>query len=627
MKLLRKLLIFWFLIIFPLNLLTMEIDQNPILLQNIPSLNLKQIFGYNSQNPETYLRRLQFFASALLFQHKFILLFNEYTKDTIDQQSIELDYYNFLRSKSFVTIHDPYSSSSQYGFNILFNITSPEAINITMRYKPLFLDSFSKDVDNVSIAIHFQNKETIENNIREIEKGKYISLIEKWQQSTNEEVQFIGNFLAKTKNQNKKIGKANQSREAFSQLFNDHKKSFKSIINFINRQSLQNKSLFKSYFEAEKAFISWTNKILKEMDTTTFSDQWDTQDWNFHSKFKNIGENYYQYVLSIDELYKKIKKELSNIIFEYIKKDKIEGQKYKLYLNIPISIETAKKQQLPLELLTEIEKQNIIVQLNNLKEQNAIIETDSSPKNEITEIEKEQLTVKKNIAKKRKTKKKKKYIKQSNNIYDIENTIEQNESKNEIIAPSNIQIDPQINDDIEQIIEENNEHISINDPNNEIKILIFKTDQQNQPTINATNPNYTHWVKAWFENPQKTLFDQGYSDETSKKYTHPDFRKKTIITHAFSQLVDTCLTDWAKQSTTASRITKNKKDILLTLPGCIYYKNNQWETGLFTYIVDSQTGEWYHRNFVSRSGKELINEYFTKGFYEVEFPPLSTKAP
>ena len=181
----------------------------------------------------------------------------------------------------------------------------------------------------------------------------------------------------------------------------------------------------------------------------------------------------------------------------------------------------------------------------------------------------------------------------------------------------------QLEDNSEKVLEETDEYILINDPSNEIRIKIFKTNSEYKPTIDTKSPQYTESINCWFEDPEKDFKQREQKRQELNSKRNYWNKEETTTIHAFSKLVDNYLADGAIQSTTSSRRTLGKKDILLTLPGCIYYSDSKFETGLFTYIIDSTNGQWYHRNFVSRSGQELIGEYYQKGFYEVEFPPLN----
>ena len=56
-------------------------------------------------------------------------------------------------------------------------------------------------------------------------------------------------------------------------------------------------------------------------------------------------------------------------------------------------------------------------------------------------------------------------------------------------------------------------------------------------------------------------------------------------------------------------------------------------TGLFTYLIDTDNRQWYHRMFEPKTGKQLLKELLEQGFYkpqmtgiyDVYFPALPSK--
>ncbi len=182
--------------------------------------------------------------------------------------------------------------------------------------------------------------------------------------------------------------------------------------------------------------------------------------------------------------------------------------------------------------------------------------------------------------------------------------------------------------------EETPTHIIIHNPKNNTTELIYKTDKPNQ-IKNLSAPKYTPWVKIWFENPKEALEKQGYTQPGNPKYETPENRWLPIIRHAFSPLLDDFILKWGTQSEIDSRRTPGKKDILITIPGKIIHNDPTKkfsQTGVFTYIIDSKNGQWYHRMFTPENSRQLIEDlvgkgYFSPqmtGYYDVFFPPLGS---
>lgn len=178
--------------------------------------------------------------------------------------------------------------------------------------------------------------------------------------------------------------------------------------------------------------------------------------------------------------------------------------------------------------------------------------------------------------------------------------------------------------------------ITIEDPIHDAVATIFKTKQtpanaaqlKQLPKI-----NYTPWVKIWFNDPEKARIEQGYTDPKNPKFKAGEPNWKPIVLHAFAQLVDEYIGAYGTVGQTPSRSQRGKNDILVTIPGKMEFPDGSEETGVFTYIIDSATGHWYHRMFTPESGKKLIADLFEKGYfspemtgyYNVFFPSLPAK--
>ncbi len=184
-------------------------------------------------------------------------------------------------------------------------------------------------------------------------------------------------------------------------------------------------------------------------------------------------------------------------------------------------------------------------------------------------------------------------------------------------------------------IEETDKEIIIQNQKNNTVEKIFKTDRPNQ--IKKLPPiAYTDWVKMWFDAPQEALVKQGYTTFGNPKHEAPENRWRPIVRHAFSPKIDTFIKTWGTQSEIDSRRVKDKKDILITMPGKITSNDPMKklsQTGVYTYIIDSENGQWYHRMFTPEDSRQLIEDLILKGFfspemsgyYDVFFPPLREK--
>ncbi len=176
------------------------------------------------------------------------------------------------------------------------------------------------------------------------------------------------------------------------------------------------------------------------------------------------------------------------------------------------------------------------------------------------------------------------------------------------------------------------ESITAFNPNNQTTEVIFKTDKPFSIKEDL-KPNYTDWVFLWFKEPQRAISDQGYTKVGTKKFTEPSLYWRPIALHSFSQVFDQYIMQWGTKTTIPSRWEKGKLDTLITMPGMITFADGSYEMGVYAYIVNSSTGQWYHRMFEPQGTQKLITDllekgYFApemKGYYDVAFPPLSIK--
>ena len=101
-------------------------------------------------------------------------------------------------------------------------------------------------------------------------------------------------------------------------------------------------------------------------------------------------------------------------------------------------------------------------------------------------------------------------------------------------------------------------------------------------------------------------------------------RSKNEIEHGFALTVDKYVKDLGVKSTWVNPNT-GQNDILFSIPGEIEFKGKK-KRGLFTYCFDeSKPNHCYHRCFMKKAADEMIQEYATNSYWEVDFPPLGSK--
>ncbi len=176
--------------------------------------------------------------------------------------------------------------------------------------------------------------------------------------------------------------------------------------------------------------------------------------------------------------------------------------------------------------------------------------------------------------------------------------------------------------------------VIIHDPRHNTITTLFKPAKKSDIDPAPFIPlKYTDWVSMWFINPQEALQLQGYKDPKSTKYVGEAKYQYIIDIHDFARLVDDYISQLALVSKTTNKKNPKREDFLITIPGRMQYADGTQETGIYSYLIDSENGQCYHRMFEPQSGTKIISDLFEKGYfnpdmtgyYEVFFPPLEKK--
>ena len=55
-----------------------------------------------------------------------------------------------------------------------------------------------------------------------------------------------------------------------------------------------------------------------------------------------------------------------------------------------------------------------------------------------------------------------------------------------------------------------------------------------------------------------------------------------------------------------------------TIPGLMISPDGTQETGVYSYLINPRTGDWFHRMFTPLTGQKLILDLFEKGYFVPE---------
>lgn len=155
--------------------------------------------------------------------------------------------------------------------------------------------------------------------------------------------------------------------------------------------------------------------------------------------------------------------------------------------------------------------------------------------------------------------------------------------------------------------------IVIDDPCNKMRLNLYPTDGCKR--INY-QPCYKKNILRWFQSAKEALSEKHVS-------TVPE-QNNALRIHRFSRLVDQFIPTMGVIQTVPSRIIGHDPEREIAIPGNVefYESATKKRSCLFVYLVDSVSGKCFHRNMQFRDALKVIADFYKKGFFEVERPPL-----
>lgn len=536
---------------------------------------IREAFNYDSDK-EKYLKNVQALASALLAQHQ--------AMDLLGQAS----YYGdlFLKQKDlFYRIAKQMHTTIKDNEIIQYEPETSEQLNIVLAHADLVRNVEMLSEQELAIVFSW---------ILDTSKGKWLNNLGLLRKNTHEGVLLD--------NKREQV----QDKAEKTVLLVDGS----PFINPISEQLTKENIAYVSNFH------QGTKKLIQLEEKGASLNTLEAANREYVKNNAQTAQLYRIHQYEYQKLYEIVLKELKHVYQEAT----IAKQKISPVILFPIPEQLRKQNHIPAKFPEKLE---------TIKNP----ETYLTPFSLDSELEKARAEWEKSQAQ---APAKKKYVKRSKKITPItdEATSEKETSGPAASAPVKIRtaaddsyIAEGAEDDIQIIIE---------DPKNDATITLFKTKMSPANAARLKNlprKDYTPNVQQWFDNPKKARIDQGYTDPKSLKYRAGEPAWKPIVLHAFSRIVDDYLYQYGTVGEVASRSEKDKKDILVTVPGKLEYPNGDEETGVFAYIIDSKNGQWYHRMFTPHDSKRLLADLFEKGYfapemtgyYDVFFPALPKK--
>ncbi len=130
---------------------------------------------------------------------------------------------------------------------------------------------------------------------------------------------------------------------------------------------------------------------------------------------------------------------------------------------------------------------------------------------------------------------------------------------------------------------------------------------------------WAHNIRGWLFSPEDEYMREGYRDSSSEKYKRvrayyeSDVRlhERVLLYHTFVQDIDAFIREHGQAM--IRRDAKTGRDLMfVSVPGDVEFANATRQTGLFSFIIDADTGICFHRMF---EPKEL--NWNDKALYQV----------
>jgi len=564
---------------------------------------LRKFKKYNLENPDKliallrsdlsyskpleYLKNLQLFASLLLWQHLEL--------QTLMNYNYLLSYWNYIsqKTRNLVKLIDPLYSENDENFEIPYFRINPELLPIIFKDPSAWTGKANEEAVNVIFRLIF---------------------------SKNKEFVVWGNFLKtlqETWIDEESLANYQRASQQFAEIENKNQSLLKNVHPIINK----NVAFLQKVVELRTEHERGIHAILRLEKRTGRTISIKASMNEFFLKLAKLASNYLVVWPHYQNLYEAIRKEMNTVIKEQIAKDKNLARSLLSFHQVVIDDASPVLPKILPASLPEFKNPMGQIKL-------ATYDDEMEKAYEKWKQEGSPEIVKPLVIRKMRRKPKKK---------QLELVLPQEELVEEKSRESQESSEPAIvmqGADGSYILEgdETDQRITIYNPDHNTIETIYKTSNPNS-IKEKLSPNYTDWVKQWFDDPQRAIKDQGYTDPKSKKLTEPRMYWKPIALHAFSQLVDSFIQKWGKKTEVANRRNPGQMDTLITLPGMMIYPDGTQETGVFAYLIDSRTGKWYHRMFEPQGTQKLVQDLLEKGFfspgmtgyYDVAFPELKRK--
>jgi hypothetical protein len=167
--------------------------------------------------------------------------------------------------------------------------------------------------------------------------------------------------------------------------------------------------------------------------------------------------------------------------------------------------------------------------------------------------------------------------------------------------------------------QESDAKIVIEDPSNQMTITLFPTDAHDKRFYDKVI--FKENIQRWFKDVQGALAIQRAHVNDNQFDSEIAKNNNKIRIHRFSKHVDR----YIEKMGVVSQLKDGHRDgeSIVVIPGNVKYQEEQEpRTCYFVYFIDKDN-KCFHRNIEFKLHYTMLSEFLAKGFFEVEFPPLS----
>lgn len=198
---------------------------------------------------------------------------------------------------------------------------------------------------------------------------------------------------------------------------------------------------------------------------------------------------------------------------------------------------------------------------------------------------------------------------------------EEKELRGSLYEPAIIDLSSIPYDDGVLIRDDSSDKVSIIDSCNRMQIVLLATDAADKRFTSKVV--FKENIQRWFKDLSTALDNQKPHPQDNQFMTLLEKNNHKIRIHRFSRLVDRYIKSRGVISQQKDSRGLDAEDKTIVIPGKVKFEEEQDSRSCyFVYCVDKNS-RCFHRNIEFKLPSVMATQFMSKGFFEVEFPPLN----